>query len=271
MQPFLDYELEDGVAILTMNRPDQRNALTRYAYFQEFVDLCEKMSGDLSVRAVILTGRGPAFCAGGNIKDMQERTGIFAGSTSELRDNYRNGVQRIPLAFYNLEIPTIAAVNGPAIGAGCDLACMCDIRIASEKAVFAESFVQLGMVPGDGGAWLLQRAVGLSKACEMAFTGDPIDAREALACGLASRVVPAEALLDEARALARRIARNPSGALRMSKRLIREAQHLRLDTILEMSAALQAIAQHSDDHLSAVKKLSAKMSSARGKKAGSSD
>jgi enoyl-CoA hydratase/carnithine racemase len=262
----LDYEQEDGVAILTMNRPDQRNALTRYAYFQEFVDLCHKMSGDLSVRAVILTGRGTAFCAGGNIKDMQERSGIFAGSTADLRDNYRKGIQRVSLALYNLEIPTIAAVNGPAIGAGCDLACMCDIRIASEKAVFAESFVQLGMVAGDGGAWLLQRAIGLSKACEMTFTGDAIDAQEALACGLASRVVAPEALLDEARALAKRIARNPSAALRMSKRLIREAQHVRLDTILEMSAALQAIAQHSDDHMAALKKLSAKMPAARERK-----
>lgn len=263
MKRFLDYQQDGGVAIITMNRPDDRNALTDYGQFQEFVDLCQRMSDDLSVRAVILTGRGPAFCAGGNIKDMQERRGIFAGSPAELRDNYRKGVQRIPLALYNLEIPTIAAVNGPALGAGCDLACMCDIRIASEKATFAESFVQLGIVPGDGGAWLLQRAVGLSKACEMSFTGDTINAREALACGLVSRVVPAEALLDEARSLATRIARNPSAVLRMSKKLIREAQHLRLDTILEMSAALQAIAQHSDDHMTALKKLSAKMASAR--------
>ncbi len=266
MQPFLEYEQEDGVAILTMNRPDQRNALTKYAQFQEFVDLCHKMSGDLSVRAVILTGRGPVFCAGGNIKDMQERRGIFAGSTAELRDNYRKGVQRVTLALYNLEIPTIAAINGPAIGAGCDLACMCDIRIASENATFAESFVQLGMVAGDGGAWLLQRAIGLSKACEMTFTGDPINAQEALACGLVSRVVAPEAVLDEARALAKRIARNPSAPLRMCKRLIREAQHARLDTILEMSAGLQAIAQHSEDHMAAVEKLSAKMSAARERK-----
>jgi 2-(1,2-epoxy-1,2-dihydrophenyl)acetyl-CoA isomerase len=266
MQPFLDYEQEDGVAILTMNRPNQRNALVEYAQFQEFVDVCEKMSGDLSVRAVILTGRGPAFCAGGDIKAMRERSGIFAGSTAELRDNYRKGVQRVSLVLYNLEIPTIAAVNGPAIGAGCDLACMCDIRIASETAVFAEAFVQLGMVAGDGGAWLLQRAVGLSKACEMTFTGDPINAQEALACGLASRVVAPEALLDEARALAKRIARNPSAALRMSKRLIRESQHARLDTVLEMSAGLQAIAQHSEDHMAALEKLSAKMSTRRKRK-----
>ncbi len=198
MERFLDYEQDDGIALVTMNRPAERNALTHFSQFQEFVDLCERLRDDLSVRALILTGRGPAFCAGGNIKDMQDRSGIFAGSPAELRDNYRKGVQRVPLALYHLEVPTIAAVNGPAIGAGCDLVCMCDIRIASDRATFAESFVKLGLIPGDGDAWLLQRAVGLSKACEMSFTGDAIDACEALACGLIWRVVAADSLLEEA-------------------------------------------------------------------------
>lgn len=96
---------------------------------------------------MILTGNGSAFCAGGNVKDMHERGGIFAGSPYELRNTYRDGIQRIPLAIYELDIPVIAAVNGPAIGAGLDLACMCDIRLASTSAVFAESFVRLGIVP----------------------------------------------------------------------------------------------------------------------------
>jgi enoyl-CoA hydratase/carnithine racemase len=186
---------------------------------------------------------------------MQERTGMFSGPVRQLRDNYRHGIQRIPRALYNLEVPTIAAVNGPAIGAGCDLACMCDIRIASEKATFAESFVRLGIIPGDGGSWLLQRVVGLSKACEMTFTGDAIDAHEALACGLVSRVVSSEKLLDEARGLAERIARNPPAVLRMCKRLIRESQNATLDTILEMAAGFQAIAQHSDEHSDALEKF----------------
>jgi enoyl-CoA hydratase/carnithine racemase len=142
----------------------------------------------------------------------------------------------------------IAAVNGPAIGAGLDLACMCDIRIASENAVFAESFVKIGIIPGDGGAWLLQRVVGVSKAAEMTFTGDPINAQEALACGLVSKVVAADRLMDEALALARRIAANPGHQLRMAKRLIREAQTNRLDTILEMSAAFQALAHSTEEH-----------------------
>jgi enoyl-CoA hydratase/carnithine racemase len=258
MKNFLDYHQKDGVAVITMNRPEQRNALTDYSQFEEFVALCERMRGDLSVRAVILTGNGPAFCAGGNIKAMRDRTGIFAGSPAQLRENFRNSIQRIPLALYNLEIPTIAAVNGPAIGAGCDLACMCDIRIASENATFAESFVKLGIVPGDGGAWLLQRVVGLSKACEMTFTGDTIGAQEALACGLVSRVVSAEKLLQEAHAVAARIASNPSFVLRMSKKLIRESQHARLETALEMSAALLSIAQRSEEHVTALDNLSSR-------------
>ena len=136
-------------------------------------------------------------------------------------------------------MPTIAAVNGPAIGAGCDLACMCDIRIASENATFAESFVKLGIVPGDGGAWLLPRVVGMSKAAEMAFTGDTIERAEALDVrpGVAGRARRAP---DARGARARRAHRRQSRrtALRLTKRLLREGQHTRLETLLEMSAAL---------------------------------
>ena len=170
----------------------------------------------------------------------------------DIRDNYRRGIQRIPLAFHRLDVPTIAAVNGPAIGAGCDLACMADIRIASEKASFAESFVKLGLIPGDGGAWLLQRVVGYARAAEMSFTGELVGAQAALAMGLVSRVVPHETLLAEATALAERIAANPGQALRMTKRLMREAQTSRLDSILELSAAYQALTHGSAEHEGAV-------------------
>ena len=149
-------------------------------------------------------------------------------------------------------MPLIAAINGHAIGAGLDLACLCDIRIASTRARFAESFVRLGIIPGDGGAWLLPRAIGLSRAAEMAFTGETIDARQALEWNLVSRVVEPEALMPAARDLAGRIAANPSHALRLTKRLIREAQHSRLDTVLELSAAFQAISHKTADHREAV-------------------
>jgi 2-(1,2-epoxy-1,2-dihydrophenyl)acetyl-CoA isomerase len=143
-------------------------------------------------------------------------------------------------------------VKGAAIGLGCDIACMCDIRIAAESARFAVSFLRIGLVPGDGGAWFLPRIVGLSKAAEMSFTGDMLTAEQALACGLVSSIVPTERLLEEAEALAARIAAQPPQALRLSKRLLREACHGRLDDVLTLSAAFQALVQESADHGEAI-------------------
>lgn len=251
-QPFLLIEREGGVITARLNRPESRNALTEPAQMDELVDLCHQVRRDRSVKVLVLTGEGSAFCAGGNVKDMRDRGGIFAGSPFDVRESYRNTIQRIPLALYELDIPVIAAVNGPAIGAGFDLACMCDIRLAGEKALFAESFVKVGIVPGDGGAWLLPRVIGMQRASLMSFTGDTIDAAKALEWGLVLEVVPTEKLLPHTQALAQRIAANPSHALRLTKRLLREGQHMRLDSLLEMSAAYQALAHHTDDHLEAV-------------------
>lgn len=259
METFLNQTRQGDVVVLTMNRPAERNVLSEQWQFDEIASVCASINADQSIAAVILTGEGRAFCAGGNVKGMHERSGMFAGSPYELRTNYLQGIQRIPLALYNVQVPTIAAVNGAAIGAGCDLACMCDIRIAAESASFAESFVKLGIVPGDGGAWLLQRVVGASKAFEMSFTGDNVSATEALACGLVSRVVPDELLMKEALALAARIAANSPPALRMSKKLIREAEFARLETILDMSASMQALAHYTEQHRLAVDAAAARL------------
>ena len=248
---FLLYQQDGPVVTLTMNQPKIRNALTGNSAVAEFVDACTRISGDVSVRAVIVTGAGTVFSSGGNIRDMRRQIGREV-TPAMIRDEYRQGIQRLTLSLYNLEVPTIAAVNGPAIGAGCDLACMCDIRVAAVTASFSESFVRLGLIPGDGGAWLLPRVVGMSRAAEMSFTGDAVGAQEALACGLVSRVVPGPELLAEARKLAARIAVNPGSALRMTKRLLREGQHTRLDTLLEMSASLQAMAHKTPQHEEAV-------------------
>ncbi|KTT18600.1 crotonase/enoyl-CoA hydratase family protein [Pseudacidovorax intermedius] len=248
---FLTHIREGAIVVLTMDQPQTRNALTGNTAVDEFVQACDAIRADASVKAVILTGAGRVFSSGGNVKDMQ-RFFDDALTPDRIREEYRQGIQRIPRALYHLDVPVICAINGPAIGAGLDLACMCDIRIASETATFAESFVRVGIVPGDGGAWLLPRAVGMAKAAEMAFTGDPIDAREALACGLVSRVVAPEALLDTARALAQRIAANPGAVMRMTKRLLREGQQASLESLLEMSAGYQAIAHKTADHREAV-------------------
>lgn len=251
------YAQKGNVVTLTLNQPDSRNALTE-SVVNAVVDCCRRIAADHTIRAVILTGAGSAFCAGGSIKEMRDRSGLFGSSPAEMRDRYRRGIQQIPLALYELEAPTIAAVNGPAIGAGLDLSLMCDIRIASAEATFAESFVKMGIIPGDGGAWFLPRAVGMSQACEMMFTGATMTANEALACGLVSRVTPAEALTHEASDLADRIAANPPEVLRMAKRLVREGQKQDLRSSLEMAAAFQAIAQHLPDHREAVDSFFAK-------------
>ena len=251
MEQFLIYQQSGAIVTLTMNQPQVRNALTGNSAVDEFVDACDRITRDHSVRAVIVTGAGSVFSSGGNIKDMQRFfTEDIAAST--IRAWYREGIQRLTTALYNLEVPTIAAVNGAAVGAGCDLTCMCDLRIASETASFSESFIRVGLIPGDGGAWLLPRVVGMSKAMEMSYTGDPVSAAEALACGLVSRVVPAADLMTEALALAARIARNPGPALRMTKRLMREGQNMRLESLLEMSAGFQTIAHESAHHKEAV-------------------
>ena len=251
MTPFLQTTREGAIVTLTMNQPETRNALTGNNAVQEFVDACDAIRLDTSIRCVIVTGAGPVFCSGGNVKDMQR---FFNQDIKPdlIREEYRNGIQRLPKALYNLDVPVIAAINGPAIGAGLDLTCMCDIRIASDKATFAESFVKVGIVPGDGGAWLLPRAVGMSKASEMAFTGEALNAQEALACGLVSRVVAPDALMAEALKLARKITANPGAVLRMTKRLLREGERSSLESLLELSAGYQAIAHKTAAHKEAV-------------------
>lgn len=252
MEPFLKTERDGAIIVATLNRPDERNAISTPEHIQEIADFCFRITRDPTVRAVVLTGAGKSFCAGGNIKNMQDKSGMFGGSPFELRNGYRNGIQMIPHALYEIEVPVIAAINGHAIGAGLDLACMCDIRIASERAIFAESFVKLGIVPGDGGAWFLPRIIGMSRASLMTLTGDAIDSAKALEYGLISETTAPEALMDRALAIAGSIAANPGHATRMAKRLMREGLEMKLGPLLELSAAYQALAHHTADHGEAV-------------------
>lgn len=252
MDPFLLVEREGAVVTATLNRPEQRNAITTQSEMDAITLFCREMAADRTIRAVVLTGSGTAFCAGGNVKDMQAKRGLFGKAPFEQREAYRTGIQTIPLALHELEVPVVAAINGPAIGAGLDLTCMCDIRIASEKAIFAESFVKLGIIPGDGGAWFLPRTIGIGLASLMTLTGDSIDAETALRYGLVQQVVPHEELLATAQSLAQRIAANPGHSTRMAKRLLREGQDMKLAPLLELSAAYQALAHHTQDHEEAV-------------------
>ena len=248
----IEFEKEGNVAILTLNRPDIRNALTDTVIIDEIENVVQRVQKDEGTRVLILTGAGTAFSAGGNVKDMMNKEGMFAGDPDRVRSNYRNGIQRIPLAFQSLDVPAIAAVNGPAIGAGCDLACMCDIRIAGEKARFGETFVSVGLIPGDGGAFLLPRIVGFPKALELALTCRVIDAAEALRIGLVNEVVPQERLMDRSMEVAFEIARHPVRILRLAKRLFYQSQNRSLEDTLEISAAYQALCHHTPEHMAAL-------------------
>lgn len=248
-------EKRGHVAIMTLNRPEAMNALGAPGDGDQVAEACAAINADRDIRCVILTGAGRAFSAGGDVKAMKAREGAFGGNGVDLRDGYRNNIHRVVRSIYGLEVPSIAAVNGAAIGLGCDVACMTDIRIAAEGAKFGVTFLKLGLIPGDGGAWLLPRTIGMSRACELLFTGDVIDAHKAREWGLVSYVVGAEALMDEAMALAERIAQQPPHALRLAKALLKQGQTTTYDTLMEMSAAAQAISHLTEDHMEGVNAL----------------
>ena len=248
----LTIEKRGHVAILTLNRPDAMNALGMPGDGDQIQAVCEQINNDDDVRCVILTGAGRAFSAGGDVKAMKAREGAFGGSGVQIRDGYRRNIHRVVRSIYGLEVPSIAAINGAAIGLGMDVACMTDIRIAAEGAKMGVTFLKLGLIPGDGGAWLLPRTIGMSRAAELLFTGDVIDAKTAADWGLVSRVVPAADLMTEAMTLAEKIALQPPHALRLAKTLLKQGQTASYDTLMEMSAAAQAISHLTEDHMEGV-------------------
>ncbi len=245
---FLRIERRERVAIVTLSRPGTLNALPELGDGEIFAQSCEALNADPSVSCAVLTGEGRAFSAGGDLRAMQARRNLFEGDGLAIRDRYRRVVHRIVRALYGLEMPLIAAVNGPAVGLGCDIAGLADIRIASHEARFGVPFVKLGIIPGDGGAWLLPRQVGYARAAEMLFTGDLIDAETALKWGLVNQVAPADRLMDETLSLAQRIAAQPPRALRLAKSLLRQGREASFDALLELSASAQALAHLTADH-----------------------
>lgn len=251
MTDVLKISREGAVVVLTIDDPKTRNALSP-ELTRALVAACADINDDMTIGSAILTGAGDVFCAGGNIKDMYARANHFAGNAAEIRRTYQSGVQSVARALYELEVPMIAAVNGAAMGAGMDFATMCTIRIASEKAKFAESFIKLGLTSAAGGAWFLTRAIGASTAAEMALTGDTIDAARAMEIGLVSHVVAHDTLLDEARSLAARITRHPPHSIRLNTRLLRESARLDLTSALELASAMQAVVQQTEDQYEGV-------------------
>ena len=252
MNEWLKFEKEGHIVTLTMNRPEIRNPLGESDDVKNFEEASSLINNDRDVRCVILTGEGAAFSAGGNVKNMKEKKGNFSGSSVALRERYRYGIHRIVRSVWNIEVPVIAAVNGAAIGLGNDVACLADIRIASKNARFGVTFLKIGLIPGDGGAWLLPKIIGLSMASELLFTGKLINADQAKECGLISEVFEESELMIEANNLANSIVKQPPDALRMSKKLLREGMISNFETILEMSANMQALMHLTEDHQEAI-------------------
>lgn len=249
---------EDGPLLwVTLNRPDYSNAFSEVM----IEDLCRVLRDadrDDDIRVIVLTGAGKSFCAGGDVKAMEERTGMFAGEPDELRRRYIRGIQQIPRTFEALHTPVVAMVNGAAIGAGCDLACMCDIRLGSQHARFGETFAKLALVPGDGGTFFLQRIVGYPRAMELSLTGRVVGADEARDIGLLNHLVAQDALREETAKLARSIAANSPVAVSMIKRAIRQARTAELEGHLDLLAAFQGITQRTDDHFEGVRAMKEK-------------
>jgi 2-(1,2-epoxy-1,2-dihydrophenyl)acetyl-CoA isomerase len=252
MAGLITEERRGPIAIWTLDRPERLNALPDLDDGEAVAAVCDAANGDPDLRCIVLTGAGRAFSAGGDLKAMRDRTGLFAGSAADIRDRYRRVVHRIVRALHQLEVPLIAAVNGPAMGLGLDVAALADLRIASERASFGLPFVKLGLIPGDGGAWLMPRTIGHARTAELLFTGKSIDAATAERWGLVNRVVPHDRLMAEALALAAEIAAQPPRALRLAKALLRQGREASFDQILELSAATQGLAHLTEDHAEGV-------------------
>lgn len=247
--------LENRVATLTLNRHDVRNALTGTGLIDDIVNVADWVNRCDDVSVLIITGAGSAFSAGGNIKDMAERGADFAGTVAEIEARYRRGIQRIPLALQQVEVPIIAAVNGPAIGAGFDLANMADVRIASTKARYGETFLNLGIIPGDGGAWFMQRLIGYQQAFELTLSGRIVDAEESRKLGISLEVVEHDLLMDRVNEMARQFAAQPPKAVRLTKRMMKMAQRMELKDFLDLSATFQGMCHNEPEHLDAVKRV----------------
>ena len=244
--------ISDRIATVTLNDPERRNPITGNEMIASLLEIFAKVQADPQVSVMILTGADPAFCAGGDIKEMNDPDSIFRKEPLAAAQSYVDGVQRLPLALYNLDVPTIAAVNGAAVGAGCDLTMMCDMRVASDKARFGEVFLNLGIIPGDAGSWFMLRRLGHQKAADLTFSGRMIDAAEALEMGMVLEVVPHDRLMDRTRERAAVIASKPPRAVRIAKRLMRNAERMDLPDFLNSAAAYQALMHQTEDHHEAV-------------------
>ncbi|MFN3455346.1 MAG: enoyl-CoA hydratase-related protein [Pseudobdellovibrio sp.] len=241
--PHLKTEIKNKNQLwIYLDQPDKLNAIST-EMIESLTQVLFKAEMDFDIKVIVITGEGKAFSSGGDIFAMHEKTGMFAGDSNELRMRYMQGIQKIPKCIEDLSKPIVAMVNGAAVGAGCDLSMMCDLRIGSEKSKFGETFAKLGLVPGDGGTYFLTRVVGYAKAIQMTLTAEIIEGEKAFNFGLMNYFVPHESLEQETFKLAQKIAALPSVAVQMAKKSLRAAYNQDLQVNLDLLAAFQGIAE----------------------------
>ena len=239
------YTREEGIVTITLNRPERRNAFSP-EMSESIREAVEDAARDSSVRVLVITRTGQAFCAGADVKAMAENPGQPGGE--ERRREVGGGHVSLPLLLHRFDKPVIAAINGVAVGGGLDLALACDIRIASDRARFAEVFVRRGLIPAMGGIFFLPRLVGIDRACQLIWTGDMIDAREAERIGLVTTIVPHEELEIATRELAEKLAKGPPLAIQKAKRAIYEGLGMDLSSSLKQVASAVEELRKTEDH-----------------------
>jgi enoyl-CoA hydratase/carnithine racemase len=248
---FIELRVAAGIATLALNRPDKRNAFSDDMR-AEFIDALEQVTHDKSIRALVLTGNGKGFCAGGDVAGMQRR---MEAATGEVAFNGWTRQQRVHHSvslLHSMPKPTIAAVNGAAAGLGADLALCCDFVIASEEASFAWSYIKRGLIPDGGGMYFLPRRVGLSRAKDLIFSGRKVDANQALALGIADRVSKPEALLADAQAWAGELSAGSATAIALGKSILDRSFELQAEQVFAQGSQAQAICYTTTEHRDAV-------------------
>jgi 2-(1,2-epoxy-1,2-dihydrophenyl)acetyl-CoA isomerase len=244
----IEFEVSDAVATIRLNRPERLNAFT-LPMIDSWYEALLACRDDPKVKVVVLTGTGRAFCSGGDTKSMGERA---VETAFERKSALYDRILRIPRLLEDFDKPYICALNGLAYGAGLDMALMADIRFAAQSARFSESYIKVGLVAGDGGTWYLPRLVGVSKALEMLWTGDAIDATEAERIGLVNKTVPDDELMDHTYAFARRLASAPSQTIRMTKRAVYQGMRMDLRTSLDMVSSHFGVITTTEDQKEAI-------------------
>lgn len=261
------FEEEDGIATITLNCPERKNAFS-LDMIDKWIEALQKWRTDPDVKVIVLTGAGDAFCSGAYFappstqghKPQEQQGGPFQNKTTLWEK-----IHRIPFTLEDMDKPVIAALNGVAVGAGLDMALMCDLRFAAESARFSEGYVKVGFVPGDGGAYYLPRLVGIAKALELLWTGDFIYAPEAERIGMVNRVYPDDKLMEETYKFAKRLVDGPTKVIQMIKRSTYQSARVDLRTALDMISSHMGVIRTTED---SQKAMAASMTRLRGKKKG---